>query len=201
MRRLSTYLLVALAFAVPAFARVLSYAPYTNRTATPGVHERTTKQFLLMESKSPEEFSLRQLVMYDTRGEEPRVVYPTDGGFAPIVAAALFESKAPIAAPIDPPPALLVVETTNIGGTRVRVSPNAGQTWNDVDTTALNNVVTYNPSLDFGGPWVQGLSNPIRTGNDQYPFVVSTYSNQGVYAISGTGNVKMLFAATPGSSP
>src|SRR5688572_32189319 len=92
-RRLAILSLTIFAFAVPAFARVLSYAPYSNRTSLAGFHDRNTRHFVLIESIDDTNWwDQQQLVLYDANGsKEPRVVYPPDGGTAFIEAAALYE--------------------------------------------------------------------------------------------------------------
>src|SRR6185503_19182953 len=73
------FLVVSLAVAVPLFARVISYAPYTNRVATVAVQERTTRHFALIESGAGSALwdTPNEVVLYDASGaEEPRVIAP-----------------------------------------------------------------------------------------------------------------------------
>jgi len=79
--------------AATAHARVISYAPYTNRFATPAVQHRMNRYFVLFEAGGIQPtgvgmpmppiaccYSVGQIVLYDTKGEsEPRVIFPTDG--------------------------------------------------------------------------------------------------------------------------
>src|SRR6266581_9574728 len=63
-----------------ASARVVSYAPYTNRSAYPLEQPRENRYFALYELTSPSD---GQLVLYDSAGvEEPRVIFPTNGSSA-----------------------------------------------------------------------------------------------------------------------
>ena len=94
-RRLAVLSFTLFAFAVPTFARVLSYSPYSNRTSLAGFHDRSSRHFVLIESVDDSNlWRQHQLVLYDSTGsQEPRVVYPANGGTASIEAAALYEPK------------------------------------------------------------------------------------------------------------
>ena len=76
-------------------ARVISYAPYTNRPALPVVQSRMNRHFVLLESASPQTFGSAywsDVVVYDSTGqEEPRVVYPAAGQVENISVAAVRE--------------------------------------------------------------------------------------------------------------
>jgi hypothetical protein len=50
--RLAALLGLALVVAFPAFARIISYAPYTSQPARVGIHERTSRWFALIEAGS-----------------------------------------------------------------------------------------------------------------------------------------------------
>src|SRR5688500_16410213 len=93
MRRISIAALLCL-FAFPALARVISYSPYTDRTALPAHQHRMNRYFALVEGAtamgggggtSPVPPFMApgfsgQLVVYDFLGlEEPKVVYPREG--------------------------------------------------------------------------------------------------------------------------
>src|SRR6202035_1201376 len=91
--------------AVTAQARVISYAPYTNRVATPAVQHRMNRHFVLIEDSGQiirsllpilpiPYYSTGQVVLYDSKGvEEPRVIYPQDGSFAQVFALAVREDE------------------------------------------------------------------------------------------------------------
>jgi hypothetical protein len=192
--RLSAVLLV-LCTAIPTFARVLSYSPYTNQVAMPGFHERTTRHFLLLETTPGAELfdpHSRELVLYDTQGEDPRVVIPKSA-VSTLYAAALYEHAPPILAPIDAPPVvtLLAVVVDNNGTAKTLVSGNAGTTWKEVEALRGKVIDTEPPDEDHGGPWVQGLYNPIRTGNPQWPFIVRSWSH-GIWAVAADGRAQAL---------
>ena len=185
--RFAAVLSLILALASPALARVLSYAPYSNRTSFSGFHERNTRHFVLIESITDGNWwDTQQVVLYDSKGiQEPRVVYPPGGGTAVIQTAALYERKSGDGSVL--PPMLLVMAYETDSFLHTKFSPDGGATWKDIDEL-LNFYLATTTENDVGGPSVQGLTNPIRTGTDQFPFIVS-YSWRGAYVITATGEV------------
>lgn len=174
---------VASLLAVAANARVISYSPYTNLIASPVAQERTTRHFGLLEASDPSVWDLRQLVIYDTEGEEPRVVFPESGEQA-IAAAALYQSQGDLDGKRDGNVSLLVYgywESRN----HTLFSGDGGATWKEVAALAGRPLFTELYDVDTGGPYARGLTNPIRTGNDANPFVVSNQS--GVWRIDANG--------------
>lgn len=208
MNRLQRSLCVLFVLAAAsASARVISYAPYTDRIGTPAQQHRMNRYFVLLESgaATPPGFGGAmmppppggccyqpgQLVLYDTKGEsEPRVIFPTDGvSTAGINAIAVRETAgvpiiliqtdySPAANPLNTPVWLL--------------STDAGATWKNVPLPQAWIYQIQNSQIDVGGPWVRGRNSPIRIGNDAYPFVVSLTYSAGVYAVATTGDVKVL---------
>ena len=177
---------------IPAFARVVSYAPYTDRVAVPAFQARTARYFVLIEAKSDEMSERRpnELVLYDSTGaEEPRVIAPKGsflyeqaalyerGDGSPVVLAIgyNFLSNAPVAPPV------------------MRVSEGGGA-WRDVE-----GVGAFHPlqvlDTDTGGPYTHGLFAPIVIGNDSWPFIVSLGGN-GVWAVGGNGTARAIYRAT-----
>jgi len=190
-------LLLILVLAVPVFARVISYAPYTNRTATPGYHERMTRYFVLLERNETGGWPVwpSQVVLYDSSGvDEPRVIYPQSDDDAPVTFAALYEPKT-IAAPLAR--AWILIGA----GSKLLFSSNSGVTWNEVG--GLN--PTVQPSLsvphdvDIGGPFTRGLANQVQLGTDPYPFVVAY--NRFVVRIDSSGTAQTLLETADGSHP
>ncbi len=165
-------LLLLVLLAVPASARILSYAPYTDRISRSTHHERTTRWFLLSE-----EFSGRyELVLYDSAGaHEPRVV---DSGWWRAPESALYERKnAP-----DAPPMLLVGEKLSVDG---------GLTWKTL--AGLYHYRPFEPwDFDTGGPFVQGLATGILPGTDDTPFIVAGDGHSEVYAVHANGELTLL---------
>src|SRR5687767_4210294 len=87
---------ILLLASIAAHARVISYAPYTDRTAVPALGHRLNRHFILIEQTTIGNpgSTIRggQAVLYDAFGrEEPRVVFPTSGGVANILASAVRE--------------------------------------------------------------------------------------------------------------
>lgn len=182
--------LVMLAAAIPSFARVLSYAPYSNRTSLAAHHERTTRHFALIEAiDDTNSWHTHQLVLYDTTGaQEPRVVYPAAGGTAFIVTAGLYERKGNPAAP-----PLLLVSAYEQDGLHTLLSADGGATWKDIAALHGKSIFGIYQN-DFGGPWTQGLTGAVRIGNDTVPFIV-TYAYHGVVGITASGEAKMIDSA------
>jgi hypothetical protein len=189
MKRLVVLALGLLALAVPASARVLSYSPYSSHPAQVGIHERTSRRFLLIETTDPNE-QTQQLVLYDTKGEEPRVVFPRsiNNPSAYIYGAALYERKNRP----DLPPILLVIASVQNSNLTTNLSLDGGATWTEL--TSLSNFSGGSTFLtDFGGPWTNGMTNNIRIGNDEHPFLIG-FGYAGVYAIGAQGQTTAIDA-------
>ena len=169
-----TGLLLLVLLAVPASARVLSYAPYSDRITRSGNHERTTRWFLLSE-ETP---TSREVVLYDSTGaHEPRVV---STGFSADPRLAVYERKnAP-----DAPPILLVDRDLSIDG---------GLTWKS-DVLAHHSFREEPWDFDTGGPFVHGLTASLLPGTDDVPFVLGSdgwFSS--IVAVRATGEAVTLF--------
>jgi hypothetical protein len=181
MKRFAGSLLFLLAAAFPTLARVVSYAPYTNRVARPSFQERTARHFVLIEV-SPENYwwnAANEVVLYDSAGlEEPRVITPPGGNRW--MQSALFEKD-------GAPPLVLAVAYG-----RMLISE-AGNSWTRVEGIGpIETVDTLD--VDTGGPFTNGLFAPITIGSEQWPFIVTVRFN-GVWAISRTGTAKKIFDA------
>jgi hypothetical protein len=173
----------------PALARVLSYAPYSTHPAQAAIHERTSRRFVLIETVDPYN-GTQQVVLYDTKGEEPRVVFQpgTAGSWSYVYAAALYERKNRP----DLPPLLLVVAPNTSSITTTLLSSDGGATWTEL--TSLRGLSpNTSGSYDFGGPWTQGIANGIRIGNDEHPFVIG-FGYGGVHAIHADGQTSLIDA-------
>lgn len=186
--RFTALLFATIVLAVPTFARVLSYSAYSNRTSMPGFHERNTRHFVLIESlDDTNAWDQQQLVLYDTEGGEPRVVYPPDGGTASIQAAALYERKGAGTAGLPP---MLLATLFRQNGPITIFSGDGGNSWNEVvETKNMYLATTTEP--DFGGPSVLGMTNPIRSGTDAWPFIVS-YGWGGIVVITAEGKGEVV---------
>ncbi|HVE73206.1 MAG TPA: hypothetical protein VNI54_17695 [Thermoanaerobaculia bacterium] len=186
MKRFAGFILVVLA--VPAFARVVSYAPYTTRVATPSHQERASRHFVLIESEA-ENFSGRtrdDVVLYDSSGiDEPRVITPKEG--VRYEQAALYQK--PGGAPV-----ILAIGWNFSNGQR-SIHVGDGTTWREVN---LGVAPSFAPTIDVdtGGPFTHGLYAPIVIGNETWPFV-ATFGT-GVFAIDRNGVTKTV-VNTPGS--
>ncbi|HEV7241188.1 MAG TPA: hypothetical protein VGQ36_18290 [Thermoanaerobaculia bacterium] len=176
MKRFAGLLSLSLFIAAPIFARVISYAPYTNRVAIPSTQDRASRHFVLIEAK-PEQFlnrSNREIVLYDSTGvDEPQVITPVPGVWEQ---AALYQKDGGA-------PMILVLRP---GGVMVN---DGGKNWRLVQGLGS---IELEPTrdVDSGGPFANGLFAPIVLGNDDWPFVVSL--RYGVWAISRTGEPRLL---------
>lgn len=171
---------LSLSVALPGSARVVSYAPYTNRVAIPSVQDRTSRHFVLIESTA-EEFlyeSDREVVLYDSSGaEEPRVITPGSGVWEQ---TALYQKN-------GARPVILALTSRSV------MVSDGGANWRQVPGLGSFQLASVG-DVDTGGPFANGLFAPIVLGNDAWPFVVSLQNN-GVWAISRTGEAKRLMQA------
>ena len=186
------FILATFAFAVSLQARVISYAPYTDRTSYPAHQSRTNRHFALVETAT---FSMTsplpsatfgQLVVYDFEGaEEPQVVFPQDGSNAIFTAAAARESADGTLA--------LFVQASKIGQSAYisQLSIDGGATWKQVDlpTSPIGQLAVT--GSDNGGPFASYRYSQIRIGSGDFPFVVAT--GNAVYAIASNGSTKKLY--------
>ncbi|MEA2163058.1 MAG: hypothetical protein QOK37_1185 [Thermoanaerobaculia bacterium] len=196
MAKAHRFIFFSLFALAPSFltARVISYAPYTNRPALPVIQNRMNRHFVLLESSSAQTFGYAvwsEVVLYDSTGqEEPRVVYPAAGTFENIVSAAVREEAGA--------PATILVATygTQYYGSVIwKLTIDGGATWK---TLALPTTYFDYPSAaspDLGGPFARARNSNIRIGTPDVPFVISlgSYSSTNanpLYAIRADGSVK-----------
>jgi hypothetical protein len=192
-----------------AYARVISYSPYSDRVAIPAVQHRLNRHFVLVEQQptntgvpilSPPGpyFSVppAQVVLYDSQGsEEPRVIFPTDGSFAPVGIAAAREESGVVS--------VLVQSTANFNGANPTnqaiwlMSNDSGSTWTKVELPS-GNLITASPYADNGGFFVRSKYSLVRTGTREFPFVVAIVAGNGagIYAVASNGAVKPILSST-----
>lgn len=183
---------LALVLAAPAAARVVSYAPVTDRVATPVQQPRTSSEFVLIEAAAgiwvgpaggPAVDALPwygwltgRLVVHDATGSrEPRVVLPKGGPEAGFHVAA---------ARPGPDGALRILALTTADPTgllprdrfRLLFSRDGGATWVELPIpSGLVPAVPVNwtgvwQGVDFGGPVTRGRDPVLRLGNAVTPF-------------------------------
>jgi hypothetical protein len=200
---ISAFCLLPSAF-VTVSARVISYAPYTDRGAIPALQHRLNRYFVLVESSgttgggtpppimAPVPYNpgvYGQVVLYDAWGlEEPRVIYPQDGTQAWISAAAVREA--------------LVHNSAILIQTRVdeptphyefRLSTDSGTTWKPVDVPVQQPIAQlFSWQADVGGPFARGRRSQIRIGTEANPFAVA--SGDTLYAIGADGSWRVLYS-------
>src|SRR4029077_5462255 len=192
------FVLLAAAVAISAQARVISYAPYTDRVASPAMQDRMNRHFALFEQNPAALpaplvpvpiYSYGQVVLYDSKGvEEPRVVYPQDGSSAPITVVAVREDERQV------PSILLQTASGNVSAWML--SGDAGNTWKKL---ALTSDFFYQFSLpDHGGRFVQAQSTPIAIGIAEVPFLVNvrTGGSRPLWGTDSSGSVRQLAVAS-----
>src|SRR5207244_4679334 len=103
-RRLAAVVLLAAALSPTVLARVISYAPYTDRLSVPAFGHLLNRHFALVETSVTPFMGMRgQVVLYDSKGEEePRVIFPQEGSEAVYDGVAVVDHG-------DDPPLILAV--------------------------------------------------------------------------------------------
>lgn len=194
--RARVLLLCLAALAPAALARVISYAPYSNRQSQTSIHYRGGRYFALAESTEPLS-AAAQVVLYDALGmEEPRVIYPSGNGTVPIQFVAVHQNRFATANPGPDLPSILIstYTTTPPYTSFYQLSRDGGKTFTRL--TALDdappNINAYFIEPDYGGPYSRGLSSGVFVG-DTFLFVFGT--THGIFAIDRAGNVKELAPA------
>ncbi len=205
MIRISRAALFILVIASAAQARVISYAPYTDRAAIPAVQDRLNRHFVLVEQASgavpvpigspvPPTFNYppAQVVLYDSKGlEEPRLIFPQDGSSQPVNLAAVREDEREV-------PAVLIQTTADFNGGNPTHQPiwllsnDAGITWTKLTLPATP--VLFPNGADTGGRFVRGRFSNVRIGTREVPFVlaIADRANATIYAVTFDGSVKQL---------
>ncbi|HXG58075.1 MAG TPA: hypothetical protein VNL91_03560 [Thermoanaerobaculia bacterium] len=194
-------------------ARVISYAPYSDRVSFPVLQHRMNRHFVLIEAPPTAGGGpvilppiatagvTGQVVIYDSKGEEePRVIFPRDGTYAGFTVAAVREDENGVAT-------ILLQTNDDFEGRNASRAPifvisnDSGRTWKRVllESSVVNQLPSW--SIDVGGPFARSRYSPVRIGNSEYPFVVNTGS-KGIVAISTTGSARlMLEPPAAGASP
>jgi len=170
--------------AAAAGARVISYAPYTDRLCMPAVQHRGARHFALVEYPQNNNYTYGQVVLYDSKGvEEPRVVYPAGGGYGTIYAAAVREDDQQLA---------IFVQN---GYNSAALSVDGGKLWKALSITGYDALMTPNTTrTDAGGPYVRGRYARIPIGSREIPFIIDSGVAQGVYS---TAVAKQIINAKP----
>lgn len=159
-------------FAFAAAGRVISYAPYTDRTTVTAFHHRDTRHFLTIELTNPiwDRASLWEVVLYDSTGsDEPRVVHASA---TRVHWAAMWEDERHL-------PAILIARDQEI-----LFSNDGGRVFTKTALPATTD--TRGGTLAYGGPFTGGRYAPVRIGSAEFPFVV--YDTAGaVWRVASNG--------------
>ncbi|HET8773105.1 MAG TPA: hypothetical protein VFP80_04920 [Thermoanaerobaculia bacterium] len=184
--------LLVLVVAPVAFARVLSYSPYTNRAAIPAYQLRSASEFVLIEQRGTQ-FSASdgmdeaEVVVYDVQGaREPRVIFPAAGEpRAPIFFAAYGRNGA-----------VLIQTMSNFQGRNVQhdvitlLGDTTGTSWKripELDRTWVSDLLYE----DLGGYYTRGLKGGVRpVSSGRYAFVLEVV--EGLWGIEPDGKAKRL---------
>ena len=212
-RRLHAFVALFLLCCAPVLsARVVSYAPYSDRAAFVGTQHRLDRHFAMVEGPNPvyygpmlspapywNGYAYGQVVVYDSEGQdEPRVVFPQDGSLAAFALLAVRENAQHV-------PTILVQTNSTLNGQNpqqqwvMMISSDGGTTWTHV--LFPSDVVFHllSGASDLGGPYAHGRYSSVRIGTDAVPFIVATSS--AVYAISPDGVSRVLSPTTFNAYP
>jgi hypothetical protein len=202
-------------FVISAQARVVSYAPYSDRASYPALQHRLNRHVVVVEGESPTNGGILilppivyygapagQVVVYDTKGfEEPRVVFPAADRLANISAAAVRENGAGV-------PTILIQTTDKFDGSNAAGQPiwllsiDGGSNWNRLalPVTGMSSQLV-NAVNDIGGPFARRRQANIAVGTIDTPFIIGTSTQSGgaVYAIGRDATVKTLATMPEGA--
>ncbi len=194
MARRLPWFFILLLVSTTASARIVSYAPISNRFVTiPVMGHRLNRHFAVVESSSVlSSYSARmlgQLVLYDSQGEEePRVVVPRFGS-----AEYELDSVTLREGPGDQQPQILISYERAWS-----LTVDGGRTWIRVALDAALAPSYYQNTRDVGGWYARGLYSNIRIGDDDTPFVVVTTATDGfrLVAIARDGTTRQLLTSS-----
>jgi len=202
---------VLLLAAISAHARVISYAPYSDRVSYPALQNRLNRHVVIIEGDSPafnggilisppfpgSGSAVGQVVVYDTKGlDEPRVVFPAANTLTGIFAAAVREDGAGV-------PTILIETNYNYNNTNPQFQPiwllsiDGGTNWKKIDLPSVVLPQLINYTVDIGGPFAHGRASNIRTGTIDTPFVVALMDgavNSALYSVGRDGAVKKIYS-------
>lgn len=185
--RLALATLLAAA-ALVADARVVSYAPYTDKVSIASFHRRTTRHFLTTELSSPTYADVRtsEVVLYDAVGiDEPRVLYTST---EPVRWAAMWEDGSEV-------PRILIATA----GAKFLFSGDGGATLKAIALPSTTFLDVSHSYVDHGGPFTRGPFAPVRIGDAAFPFIV--HDNAGmIWRVASDGTPTPWIASVSGDN-
>jgi hypothetical protein len=195
-RRAALAVIAVLFLTTAVSARVISYAPYSDRASFPGVQNRLNRHFVVFEQTTPTTYLASgpagQVVLYDSQGiEEPRVIYPASG-VASVGLLAMREEPGL--------PAQILINATVTGNVGWFLSTDSGATWKKIAGLPSSYVYSYSGQADFGGPIARGRGSIIRIGTRETPFIVAASTASAalynITAVNTDGSTKVLALAS-----
>jgi hypothetical protein len=188
--------LAVLLFATLAPARVISYAPYTDRISIPAMGLRVNRHFAMVETASngyPPPGGRGQIVLYDSLGEEERrVVYPQNGSetYFDAVIVRQRTGEAP----------MIFASISDYPSARWVLSVDAGRTWKSVSIPGR--LATFSSPVDTGGWYARSRYASLRIGPHEFPFIALTYASDGYHltAVAIDGTTSQLMTAPANTS-
>ena len=187
---------ILISTATLAAARVISYAPYSDRLSIPSIALRLNRHFALVETATSTAFYTAagrgQIVLYDSKGEEePRVIYPQDGTEMTFQGVAVRERS-------DEPPMIFVI--TSESTPKWLLSIDGGKTWKNVGITG--NLAFSSTSVDTGGLFARSRYSTLRIGPHDTPFVAVVNASDGarLMGINIDGTTRELMKVPPGNT-
>jgi hypothetical protein len=185
-RLLGLAVLAAASLAVDA--RVVSYAPYTDRISIATFHRRTTRHFLVTELTGVTYSGIQthEVVLYDAIGsDEPRVVYSSTER---VRWAALWEDANEV-------PRILIAAD----GPKFWFSGDGGATIKRIGLPATTFLNVSHAYVDNGGPFTRGPYAPVRIGDAEFPFVVQDTDGQ-VWRVASDGTATAWMPVVSGNT-
>ncbi|HEX7421801.1 MAG TPA: hypothetical protein VF505_18090, partial [Thermoanaerobaculia bacterium] len=189
---------VTLTMALSLEARVISYAPYSDRSGYPAHQSRMNRHFVIFEaapftSTNPQSPTFGQLVLYDFLGvDEPRVIFPQDGSSALFTAVAVRETS-------EGTPVIFAQAAAGANGYASYLSVDGGSTWQSVTLPQTPIAQLGTTGSDNGGPFASYRYSQVRIGTTQSPFVVA-FAND-VYTVNADSTVKLLYHQAVSNPP
>lgn len=196
--------LLCFVVAVAADARVISYAPYSDRYSFIATQSRLNRHVVVAEGEVTPYIYLvpgpvhaigpinGQVIVYDTQGlEEPKAVFPPNGTNAVLGTVVVREDANGV-------PSLLVSsnwtdpQLNPQGRMMFFLSVDGGATWKTLSVSPGQSQLDL-ITLDHGGPIARNTEAQARIGTSATPFVIA--SDQNVVAVDRNGSTRVIYTS------